>query len=70
VPRRLFLSAQPSLTSTLSQHEFGRLAKQLEFEKMHLPTTSAAAKIKANLDKHKDYIMTEVRYFLLPLRRS
>lgn len=43
------------------QHEFGRLARQLEFEKLHLPTSSAAAKIKANLDKHKDFILTEVR---------
>lgn len=43
-----------------SQHEFGRLARQLEFEKLHLPTTSAAAKVKANLDKHKDFILTEV----------
>ena len=36
------------------------MARTLEFEKLHLPTVKESQRVKANLEKRKDYIMTEV----------
>lgn len=50
-----------TLAPSSAQGEFGRLAKTLGVEKLHLPTIKDAQKIKNNLDKRKEYILTEVR---------
>jgi hypothetical protein len=49
-----------SLPFPCKQSEFARLNADYQYEKMDLPTVKEVDKIKAKLDQHKEYIMTEV----------